>query len=271
LISAKYNECEDDVPELRVLEEITQQPISSEDILNFELLALKRMGWKLNARTPVAFVTSFCFAGVLHTFDSWDDIMTTSDMQANIFAEAVALSTVCLLDDDFKKHQASDVASAIVYWVRAKLGVAPAWRKELTEVSLCNPYTPGAVTVFHQLKALFPQEGKGIVMIVPGSSSSSLAAVRAALAASSPSPTSLRSVSASTVVNCTASPTKGESHPDISYKTPVALRVPSSQDLLTPLEQIVSTTQFGAKVVGGKVLVNAGDQEPSPISIAFND
>jgi hypothetical protein len=50
LIASKYNESEEDVPELRTLEEITQQPIANEEVLNFELLALKRMGWKLNGK-----------------------------------------------------------------------------------------------------------------------------------------------------------------------------------------------------------------------------
>jgi hypothetical protein len=48
LSSAKYNESEEDVPDLTTLEEITQQQIPNETVLNYELWALKRMGWKLN-------------------------------------------------------------------------------------------------------------------------------------------------------------------------------------------------------------------------------
>lgn len=50
LISAKYNECEEHVPSLKSLEEITQQKISNECVLNYELWSLKRMGWKLNGK-----------------------------------------------------------------------------------------------------------------------------------------------------------------------------------------------------------------------------
>ncbi len=50
IISAKYNEREEDVPPLRKLEEITQQRIPNEVILNYELWALKRMSWKLNGK-----------------------------------------------------------------------------------------------------------------------------------------------------------------------------------------------------------------------------
>jgi hypothetical protein len=271
-VTAKYNECEDDVPELRVLEEITQQPISSEDILNFELLALKRMGWKLNARTPVAFITAFCFAGVLHTFDSWDDIVTTTDMQANIFAESVALATVCLLDNSFKSHQASDVASAIIYWVRCKLGVCPCWRKELTDVSMCNPYTPGAMQVFNQIKALFPNEKISLVM--PGqspvttSAAIGLSSVNTHRVARVGSPALIRSQSAA------GSPIKPEGGSTSVFVTPTAVRVPSCNDLSlqTPLDHIISTTEYGAKVVGGKMVKNVDSEdaeEPSPVSIAF--
>ncbi len=45
---AKYNECEEHVPDRRTLEDITQQSITNETILSYELWALKRMGWKLN-------------------------------------------------------------------------------------------------------------------------------------------------------------------------------------------------------------------------------
>ena len=60
LIAAKYNECEDPtVPDLATLEEITQQRITNETLRNFELQALRKMGWKLNARTPIAFLSSY--------------------------------------------------------------------------------------------------------------------------------------------------------------------------------------------------------------------
>lgn len=47
-IIAKYNECEEHVPDRETLQEITQQPISNETILYYELWALKVMGWRLN-------------------------------------------------------------------------------------------------------------------------------------------------------------------------------------------------------------------------------
>ena len=53
LIASKYNECEDHVPDLSTLEEITQQSIPNETVLNYELWALKRMGWRLNGKRSV--------------------------------------------------------------------------------------------------------------------------------------------------------------------------------------------------------------------------
>lgn len=50
IISSKYNECEEHVPSLAQLEEITQQRITNDCVLNYELWALKRMGWKLNGK-----------------------------------------------------------------------------------------------------------------------------------------------------------------------------------------------------------------------------
>lgn len=53
IISSKYNECEEHVPALHKLEEITQQAMTNECVLNYELWALKRMGWKLNGKNCV--------------------------------------------------------------------------------------------------------------------------------------------------------------------------------------------------------------------------
>jgi len=48
LISSKYNECEEHVPDFETLGDITQQRIVNEVVLSYELYALRRMGWKLN-------------------------------------------------------------------------------------------------------------------------------------------------------------------------------------------------------------------------------
>ena len=50
IISAKYNESEEHVPDLYTLEEITKQRLPNETILNYELWVLKKMGWRLNGR-----------------------------------------------------------------------------------------------------------------------------------------------------------------------------------------------------------------------------
>lgn len=59
IISAKYNECEDQVPDLYTMEEITKQRLPNETILNYELWILKKMGWKLNGKCA-SFRHNFC-------------------------------------------------------------------------------------------------------------------------------------------------------------------------------------------------------------------
>lgn len=51
IIAAKYNECEEHVPSLKRIEEITQQSISNDIFLNYELWALKKMSWKLSGKS----------------------------------------------------------------------------------------------------------------------------------------------------------------------------------------------------------------------------
>ena len=50
LLSAKYNECEEQVPGLKKLEEIMQVRLPNHVILEYELLILQRLAFKLNGK-----------------------------------------------------------------------------------------------------------------------------------------------------------------------------------------------------------------------------
>jgi hypothetical protein len=165
LISSKYNECEEHVPGLHRLEEITQQTISNESVLNYELWALKRMGWKLNARTVVSFLSCYCTMGIISPSDdislessSSSENTELSDStilrsQEQIFnedkvgtakkleSEMFAIATKCVLDVKYKGIENSIVACAIVYQCRAKFGISPVWRPELTALTFHDPYS----------------------------------------------------------------------------------------------------------------------------------
>lgn len=58
IIASKYNECEEHVPPLKNLGEISQLTIENSALLEYELFALKRMAWKLNGKNFIA--PSFC-------------------------------------------------------------------------------------------------------------------------------------------------------------------------------------------------------------------
>lgn len=139
LISSKYNESDENIPDIATLEEITQQHIPNESILNYELWALKRMGWKLNARTPIAFISSCVVVGILHPNDFSISFPCSRELEVTIAKECYNLSSFCILDTRFKRFLASDVAGAIIYWVRKSLGVTPIWRQELTQLTLSDP------------------------------------------------------------------------------------------------------------------------------------
>jgi len=141
LIASKYNECEDHVPALATLEDITQQDISNETLLNYELWALKRMGWKLNARTPIAFLSCHMVheEGIIKS----DDVLAHArglepadvrrEARNNLNLIVGAMATTCLLNIEYKPFIASDVATAIVYVARERLEnlVSPVWTAAL--------------------------------------------------------------------------------------------------------------------------------------------
>ena len=157
LMASKYNECEDHVPDLRTLEDITQQAISNETVLQYELWALKRMGWKLNARTAICFVCSYLRCGIILESDimrasvgeegksssagpaspSQSVFVSETNPEVLAFLDATAgklskkIAAACILDSSYKQFLASDVAIAIVYVIRSQLVVEP-WAPEFT-------------------------------------------------------------------------------------------------------------------------------------------
>ena len=175
VLTAKYNESEEDVPDLATLEDITQQPISNETVLSYELWALKRMGWKLGARTPMAFLTLYFASGVVFPSDKCEDfsvllsshwetqnslnsfdrvseykgksgrssgtlsndssLMLADSFEGLVKKHMLALSALCLLDAQFKGIKASMIAASILYMVRRNLRVTPVWSQQLVELT----------------------------------------------------------------------------------------------------------------------------------------
>ena len=219
LIASKYNECEDHVPDLTTLEEITQQAISNETVLNYELWALKRMGWKLNgespilacsvylsvclsvrdsiltplppslssshlpaARTPMAFLSSYHVLGLLLPSD-WCPSGSLEVSEERLKAECQSLATQCAIDVRFKSHKATDVAVAIAYCARRKLGVVPVWRPELTAMTGTDPQlepVAPVVVMIEKMNALKAQ------MAAANAAAAASAAAAAAVAAAAP-------------------------------------------------------------------------------------
>ena len=168
LMASKYNECEDHVPDLSTLEDITQQAISNETVLQYELWALKRMGWKLNARTPISFVCSYLRCGIIldsdrtRVSDEVTQSVFVSETDKDVFASldtkagklAKKIAATCILDSSFKRFLASDVAIAIVYVIRSQL-VEEAWRAELSKLGL--PEDPMEIETVSQIVEMLSQ------------------------------------------------------------------------------------------------------------------
>jgi len=132
LISSKYNECEEHVPDFQTLGDITQQAIKNELVLAHELWALKKMGWKLNVRTPIAFLTVYRLQGC---FNDSDGSCGNKEMDGVARNTMNAMASLTMLDTRFKGVPASIVAAAIVYYTRLELGMESVWNPELTALT----------------------------------------------------------------------------------------------------------------------------------------
>lgn len=94
------------------------------------------------ARTPIAFLSSYMIVGTVFPDDKCYIIDTLGEKEANKAVESNfrAAAHQCILDLDFKQHNASAIACAIVYFVRQELEFTPVWREELTELTNYDPY-----------------------------------------------------------------------------------------------------------------------------------
>ena len=136
LISAKYNESEEDVPDLASLEDITQQKITNDIILSYELWALKRMGWKLGVRTVMAFLSTYTASGIIFPEDYSSNLSIKSQIEKILDKQLIALATLVTLDSHFKAIPTSILASAILFIARRNLNLKTIWNEEL--ISLTN-------------------------------------------------------------------------------------------------------------------------------------
>jgi hypothetical protein len=136
LISAKYNESEEDVPDIATLQDITQQTITNDAVLSYELWALKRMGWKLSAWTPMAFLSAYLTSNISSAVDS--DVTNShskKEIDSLLNKQISTLTSMVTLDHSFKPIQASLLAASILYIARKKLNLANAWNVALAELT----------------------------------------------------------------------------------------------------------------------------------------
>jgi len=70
--------------------------------------------------------------------------------------KAYSIAAACLLNHSFKKFKASDVACAILFFVRRQSKIRPVWRIELSEMTCNDPSNPAVVEVLSLLNDTIP-------------------------------------------------------------------------------------------------------------------
>jgi hypothetical protein len=143
-VAAKYNEMEEDVPDLYTLGSIIEQDIPYKVALDYELWVLKQMGWKLNARTPLAFLSCYTCIGVVSPAEVEALALggggaEFKEINTMVVKHASILANLCILDMKFKAYPASLVAAAILFLSRRNVGLEDAWRQDLSELTNSDP------------------------------------------------------------------------------------------------------------------------------------
>lgn len=78
------------------------------------------------------------------------------EMDAEITKGCYALASFALLEVSLKPYRASDIACAILYYVRRSLSITPVWSKELLLLTKSAPDDEGFAIVLEILEDLIP-------------------------------------------------------------------------------------------------------------------
>ena len=113
----------------------------------------------MTARTPLAFIACYVVCGVAHASDvCWDanhnKLFTCAELDTRIAEECYAMASFALLESRIKAFKASDVACAILYFVRRALGVVPLWSAELSDLTHNSPSSEGAAAALQAFDLL---------------------------------------------------------------------------------------------------------------------
>ena len=114
------------------------------------------MGWKLNARTPLAFLSCYTCVGVLCPSEVaalnvqlGGGCVEFKEINATVIKHASILANLCILDMQFKAYPASLVAAAILYLSRKNVGLLDPWSTVLSQLTSSDP-----VSFLHIVKEL---------------------------------------------------------------------------------------------------------------------
>ena len=120
----------------------------------------------------MAFIACYAAVGICHVGDTCSfpdlsglivnvDSVSRSEipldvLDARITEECYLLASVALLECSLKSHRASDIACAIVFYVRKSLCVVPVWNRELTALTRNDMRSDEMKNIFHMLENLLP-------------------------------------------------------------------------------------------------------------------
>lgn len=134
MISSKYNENRKHVPKVKKIAEVTKQEIPKGRLFRYEIFVLNKLHGNLSVATPIRFLLTFIETGV---FFPYDDVWLYANREIHNYMKVMARE--CMLDPRFIPCKASEVAAAIVYYVRQESCLDPVWNEELTKITFHDP------------------------------------------------------------------------------------------------------------------------------------
>lgn len=180
LISTKYEEAEERVPNVNELVQFGHLRYTVQQLVELEATVLATLKWRLTEYTPLHFLGYYINKGILYCSDRREGQPLTPRVLKCMQKYVYFFAELSLQEYSFQQYTSSQLAAAIIVASRRALTIAPLWRPEfesLTEYTE-EEVEPSAAHLWQYYLESFPAVAKAIEAKAEGQlSPDSIAAV----------------------------------------------------------------------------------------------
>lgn len=164
LISTKYEEAEERVPNVSELVCFGQKRYTVQQLVELEATVLDKLKWKITEYTPLHFLGYYINKGILYNTDRREGQPLTLRVLKCMQKYVYFFAELSLQEYSFQQYSSSQLAAAIILASRRALTIEPLWRPEFETLTHFTEeqVQPSATHLWQYYLDSFPAVAKAI-------------------------------------------------------------------------------------------------------------